>query len=100
MELRSQLDDPTVLSVGKEPCYPRDRMLGWDPELMWMLWNREVSLATAGNQTLVIKLTELSWLYYKYSLRRNIIHSNVFHLKNKIRLFTVKMKNINSYSFF
>jgi hypothetical protein len=44
---------PAYWILGREPPVPTKQDRGWAPELIWMLWRREISLTSAENQTQV-----------------------------------------------
>jgi hypothetical protein len=49
---------------------------GWTPALVWMLWSREISLASAGNRTPAVHPvaipTEIRRLFKKAEITRNV----------------------------
>jgi hypothetical protein len=50
MEVSGQLHAPAALPLEKEPPVLIGYEVGWAPEPAWRLWNREKSLALAGNR--------------------------------------------------
>jgi hypothetical protein len=54
MEVSVQLHAPAALATGKEHPVPIGKEAGWALEPVWTLWNREQSLASAGDQTAAI----------------------------------------------
>jgi hypothetical protein len=50
---------PAYWILGKEPPVPTGQDAGWAPELIWMLWRREISLAPVGNRTQVFLAAQL-----------------------------------------
>jgi hypothetical protein len=49
MEVGGQLHALAALILGKKPPVPIVQEDGWASEPVWMLWNREKSLASARN---------------------------------------------------
>jgi hypothetical protein len=58
MELSGQLDTPTALPEGKEPPGSVGRKLG-EPEPVWTLRTREISLTCVGYLTQIPQLPSL-----------------------------------------
>jgi hypothetical protein len=55
LDASGQFYAAAALNPGKEPAVLIALEMGWDPEPVWTLWNKEKSLASAGNQTPVIQ---------------------------------------------
>jgi hypothetical protein len=65
MEVSGQLHAPADLPLKEEPQVPNGWEAWWAPELVWMLWSTEKSLAPTGieprscSQQPIVILTEI-----------------------------------------
>jgi hypothetical protein len=57
MEVSGQLHDLDTLSLWKMPPLLNKDEVVWAPKLVWILWRRDKSLATARALTMITKVS-------------------------------------------
>jgi hypothetical protein len=91
MEVSCQFHTPAASNHGKEPTVPIGHEVGWVPEPVWALWNREKSLdptgtrrvrqkikqPQAGNFTVNFYETTRRYVPKDITLQSNVIHKSV-----------------------
>jgi hypothetical protein len=98
MEVSSQFHTPVTLFTEKNPI---GQEAGWNPEPVWTLWRREISLAPAENQTpirrssvynmeaggsynILVKIYQTIWCYIPNDSNIHTHHRENFKLKLQV----------------